>query len=151
MAVRSDCSASSGLTSKAGGVRRPARCRAASTSTISARRESSELRICCSRVSSGCRPGFGVADPGFDAAHLGGDVDQLLVQLAAILADRGDFGFEPFLGVGRALLLGAGGLEFLLALPDDVGRGVVRLRRRGLGGGGRRADAREACRQHGDR
>ena len=53
MAVRSDCSASSGLTSKAGGVRRPARCSAASTSTISARRESSEPRICCSRESSG--------------------------------------------------------------------------------------------------
>ena len=53
MAVRSDCSASSGLTSSAGGVRRPARCRAASTSTISERRESSEPRICCSRLSSG--------------------------------------------------------------------------------------------------
>ena len=53
MAVRSDCSASSGLTSKAGGVRLPARCSAARTSTISERRESSEPRICCSRASSG--------------------------------------------------------------------------------------------------
>ena len=53
IAVRSDCSASSGRTSKAGGVRRPARCRAASTSTISERRESSDERICCSRESSG--------------------------------------------------------------------------------------------------
>ena len=55
IAVRSDCSASSGRTSSAGGVRRPARCRAASTSTISARRESSEARTCCSRLSSGRR------------------------------------------------------------------------------------------------
>ncbi len=53
IAVRSDCSASSGRTSSAGGVRRPARCSAASTSTISARRESREERICCSRLSSG--------------------------------------------------------------------------------------------------
>ncbi len=51
--MRSDCSASSGRTSKAGGVRRPARCNAASTSTISERRESSEPRTCCSRLSSG--------------------------------------------------------------------------------------------------
>ena len=34
-------------------MRRPARCKAASTSTISERRESSEPRICCSRASSG--------------------------------------------------------------------------------------------------
>ena len=53
MAVRSDCSASSGRTSSAGGVRRPARCSAASTSTISERRESSEALTCCSRTSSG--------------------------------------------------------------------------------------------------
>ena len=53
MAVRSDCSASSGRTSSAGGVRLPARCSAASTSIISERRESSEPRICCSRLSSG--------------------------------------------------------------------------------------------------
>jgi hypothetical protein len=56
MAVRSDCSASSGRTSSAGGVRRPARCNAASTSTISARRESSEALTACSRLSSGRSP-----------------------------------------------------------------------------------------------
>jgi len=59
MAVRSDCRASSGLTSKAGGIRRPARCsRPPAPRTISERRESSELRICCSRASSGRDPHF---------------------------------------------------------------------------------------------
>ena len=51
MAVRSDCSASSGRTSSAGGVRRPARCKAANTSMISVRRASKELRRSCSRPS----------------------------------------------------------------------------------------------------
>ena len=101
MAVRSDCSASSGRTSSAGGVRRPARCSAASTSTISVRRESSELRICCSRAIERAQPRFGVADPGLDAAHLGGDVDQLRIELAAVLADRRDIGLEFLLAARR--------------------------------------------------
>jgi len=103
MAVRSDCSASSGLTSNAGGVRRPARCRAASTSTISERRESSELRICCSRESSGRSRASALADSGLDAAHLGCDVDQLLIELAAVLTDRRDIGLELLLQFRCAL------------------------------------------------
>ena len=125
MAVRSDCSASSGRTSSAGGVRRPARCSAASTSTISERRESSEPRICCSRRVERAQPRFGVADAGLDAAHLGCDIDQLLIELAAVLADRGDIGLQLGLQFGGALLLRAGGLELLLALLDGVGRGAV--------------------------
>ena len=67
------------------------------------------------------QPRFGVADPGFDAAHLGGDVDQLRVELAAILSDRSDIGLELRLQFRGAFLLRAGGLEFLLALLDGVG------------------------------
>ena len=68
------------------------------------------------------QPRFGVADPGLDAAHLGGDVDQLLIELAAILTDRRDIGLEflPALRP-RLLLLRARGFEFLLALLDGVG------------------------------
>ena len=68
------------------------------------------------------QPRFGFADPGLDAAHLGCDVDQLLVELAAVLADRGDIGLQFLLQFGCVLLLRAGGLEFLLALLDGVGR-----------------------------
>jgi hypothetical protein len=131
--VRSDCSASSGRTSSAGGVRRPARCSAASTSITSARRESSEARISRSRPSSGCSPRLGIGDPGLDAAHLAGNVDQLLVELAAVLADRGDVGLQLLLQLGRLALLLARGLELLLALLDGVvggGRGRGGLLRR---------------------
>ena len=77
------------------------------------------------------QPRFGVADLGLDAAHLGGDVDQLLIELAAVLSDRRDVGLELLLHFGGALLLRAGGFEFLLALLDGVGRGGGRgLRRR---------------------
>ena len=47
------------------------------------------------------QPRFGVADPGLDAAHLGGDVDQLLVELAAVLSDRGDIGLQLLPAVRR--------------------------------------------------
>ena len=78
IAVRSDCSASSGRTSSAGGVRRPARCSAASTSTISERREFERAADLLLAGIERAQPRLGVADPGLDAAHLGGDVDQLL-------------------------------------------------------------------------
>ena len=147
MAVRSDSSASSGRTSSAGGVRLPARCNAASTSTISERRESSEALICCSRTSSGRSRRLGLADPGLHAAHQGGDVDQLLIELGAILPDRGDVGLQLLLQLGRLALLLARGLEFLLALLDDVGGGGGRLlRRRGQLCNGRRKRYRgKAC------
>ena len=149
--MRSDCSASSGRTSSAGGVRLPARCNAASTSTISERRESSEALICCSRTVERAQPRLGLADPGLHAAHQGGDVDQLLIELGAILPDRGDVGLQLLLQLGGLALLLARGLEFLLALLDDVGGGGGRLlRRRGLLRGRRRKrDSREACgKQH---
>ena len=69
------------------------------------------------------QPGFGIADPGLDAAHLGGDVDQLRIELAAILSDGCDIGLELRLQFRGALLLRAGGFEFLLALLDGVGCG----------------------------
>ena len=90
------------------------------------------------------QPRFGVVDPRLDAAHLGCDVDQLLVELAAVLADRGDIGFQFLLKLGCFFLLLAGGLEFLLALLDGVGR---RGRRRLLLRGGHLRDRRrKRCR-----
>ena len=68
------------------------------------------------------QPRLGIADPGLDAAHLGCDVDQLLIELAAVLTDRGDLGLQFGLRFRGALLLRAGGFEFLLALLDGVGR-----------------------------
>jgi len=69
------------------------------------------------------QPHLGVADFGLDAAHLRGDVDQLLIELAAILPDCRDIGLELLLGVRGAFLLRAGGLEFLLARLESIGRG----------------------------
>ena len=51
------------------------------------------------------QPRFGVADAGLDGAHLGGDVDQLLIELAAVLADRGDLGLELLPAASAALFL----------------------------------------------
>ena len=66
------------------------------------------------------QPCFGVADPGLDAADLGCDVDQLLIELAAVLTNRGDIGLQLRLGFRCTLLLRPGGFEFLFALPDGV-------------------------------
>src|SRR5713101_2711856 len=66
------------------------------------------------------QPRFGVAYPGLDAAHLSGDVDQPLIELAVILTDRCEIGLELHLQFRGALLLRAGGFEFLLALFDRV-------------------------------
>ena len=66
------------------------------------------------------QPRLGVADARLDAAHCAGDVDQLLIELVAVLADRGDLGLQLLLGSAGALLLRARRLEFLLVLLDDV-------------------------------
>ena len=73
------------------------------------------------------QPRLGVADAGFDAAHLGCDIDQLRIELAAVLADRGDVGFQLLLQLGGFFLLLAGGFQLLLALLDGVGGGGGRL------------------------
>ena len=120
--MRSDCSASSGRTSK--------RRRRAPAGALQGRQHLDDLgtaRIerAANLLLAGierAQPRFGVADPGLDAAHLGGDVDQLLIELAAVLADRGDIGLELLLRFRGAFLLRAGGFEFLLALLDGVGR-----------------------------
>ena len=67
------------------------------------------------------QPRFGIADPGFDDAHLGGDIDQALIELAAVLTDCRQIGLELLLQVRGALLLRAGGFEFLFALLDRLG------------------------------
>src|SRR6202022_1290830 len=67
------------------------------------------------------QPRFGIAYAGLDPAHLGCDVDHLLIELTAVLADRRDLGLELRLRFRRTFLLRAGGFEFLLALLDGVG------------------------------
>ena len=73
------------------------------------------------------------------------------LSLDAILPDRGDVGLQLLLQFGGLALLLARGLEFLLALLDDVrGGGGRLLRRRGLLCGRRRKrESHEACgKQH---
>ena len=86
---------------------------------------------------------LGLADAGLDGAHLGGDVDQLLVELGAVLSDRRNVGLQFLLQFGRLPLLLARGLQFLLALLDGIGGNGRRLLcgRRGL-----RQRRRKRCR-----
>ena len=92
MAVRTDSSASSGRTIMAGGGRRPMRCSAASTSVITRRRPSSDnaqavfaLRQCRAGASSVALTAC------LDVLHARGRVDQALIELAAIVAERRRF------------------------------------------------------------
>ena len=120
--MRSDCSASSGRTQE--------RRRRASPGALQGRQHFDDLAAArIERVANlllaaieRTQPRFGVGDPRLDAAHLGRDVDQLLVELAAVLAERRDIGFQFLLKLGCFSLLLAGGLKFLLALLDGVGR-----------------------------
>ncbi len=70
-----------------------------------------------------------VGDALFHAADAGHGVDDLLVELAAVVTDRLDLAFELGLVIERLLLLGAHRLEFLIALFDR-GALLVVLRRR---------------------
>jgi len=65
-------------------------CKRSSTSTISARRESSEPRICCSRVSSGRQSCFDIAYPCLDPAHLEAISINWRIGPCCDLTDRGD-------------------------------------------------------------
>ena len=109
--MRSDCSASSGRTSKAGGVRRPGALQGRQHfDDLGAARIERAANFLLARIERP-QPRLGIADLGLDAAHLGGDVDQLLIELAAVLSDRRDVGLQLFLGFGRALLLRRGPLR----------------------------------------
>ena len=120
MAVRTDCSASSGRTISAGGGCRPIRCRAASTSAITARRSSSDLRSERSVLVQRLEAVLAVGDAGLDVAQPGSGVDQRLVQLAAVEADGVDLVAEPGRGLGGLFLLRADRFELLVALADGV-------------------------------
>ncbi|MEY9281844.1 hypothetical protein ABIA03_003036 [Bradyrhizobium yuanmingense] len=76
------------------------------------------------------QPRFGLVDLGFHGAHIGGGVDQLLIELGAVLAERGDLGLQLGLRFFRASLPRARGLQLLLALLDRIGRDRCGLRRR---------------------
>ena len=114
--------------------RRRAPCRPVAAPPAPRQFRSAANQASCKSAARGRRaaaPRFGLADPGLDAAHLGCDVDQLLIELAAVLADRRDIGLQLLLQFGGAFLLRAGGFEFLLPLLDRVGRGRCGLRLRG--------------------
>ena len=119
--MRSDCSASSGRTSK--------RRRRAPSGALQRRQHLDDLGTARIERSADLllaaverpQPRFGVADSGFDAAHLGCDIDQLLIELAAVLSDRGDIGLQLLLQLGGLSLLLARGFQLLLALLDVVG------------------------------
>ena len=70
--------------------------------------------------------GFGARNPALDRPDAGGGVDQRLIELAAILADRIDLVAQRLLALERLPLLGANRIEFLVALPDVVEGGLLR-------------------------
>ena len=119
MAARTDCSASSGLTSSAGGGRRPNLCRAASTSAMTARRLASERRIVSSLPDSALSRRSARRDAVLDGAEIGRGADQQLAELAAVLADRIELRLEPGGHVGGLFLLGLDLLQ--LFLPRALG------------------------------
>ena len=125
MAARSDSSASSGRTSMAGGGRRPMRWSAARISPITSRRLSSDLRIEASVVGELRQPALGGRDPAFGGANARGAVDQRLIELAAVLAQRRDLVLQLLLAVERLLLLGADRLELLIVLADVLEAGLL--------------------------
>ena len=118
MAERTDCSASSARIMSAGGAWRPMRCRAASTSAITSRRSSSDLRSASSLSSSGLRRSWVWAMRSSTLDDARGGIDQLLVELAPVVADRFDLALELGLVLQRPALLGAERFEFLVALPS---------------------------------
>ena len=90
---------------------------------MSARRESSEARDLLLAAVERRQPRFGLVDLGLDGADIGGGVDQLLIELGAVLAERGDLGLELGLQLPRrSSAARARGLQLLLALLDGVGR-----------------------------
>ena len=114
MAARTDCSASSGLTSRAGGGRRPSLCRAASTSAITARRLASERRMVSSLPESVFSRRSVAAMRSSTARMFAAVPIRQLAELAAVLADRIELGLELGGDVGVALLLGPNLLQLFL-------------------------------------
>jgi hypothetical protein len=78
----------------------------------------------------------------FDAAHARRHVDQLPVELAAVVADGFDFALELAFGLARLLLIGADRLQLLIALFERVEHARA-CRRRGA--------SRRRGRKHGRR
>ena len=133
MAVRTACSASSGRTKSAGGGWWPTRCSAARISTITARRSSSDLRRAVLLLVERFEPPFGRVDACLHIAHARGGIDQLLVERAAIVAERLDLAPELGLIFGRHPLVGADRIELLIALFDGIRIGLPRSRKGGRG------------------
>ena len=126
--MRSDCSASSGRTN---------------SDDVGAARLQRGAHLLLAAVER-AQPRFGFVDLGLDGPHIGCGIDQLLIELGAVLAERGDLGLELGLRFLGALLPRAGGLELLLALLDRIGRGGRRLWR-GRNYRTLRLSLREAC------
>src|SRR6478736_5516447 len=138
MAERTDCSASSARIMSAGGVCRPIRCSAASTSAISPRRAL------------------------LDVDDAGGGLDDLLIEFSPVVPDRLDLALELGFVLENPALLGAELFELLVALLEHVetcgraGRaiGVGGSRRavpRGLGRRGHQPERQKSQRCQDDR
>ena len=136
IAVRTETSASSGLTIRAGGGWRPIRWSAASTSAITARRLRKRAADGVLVAAAGPQAAFRRPRPVPRPRAPCGGADQELIELAPVLADRVELGLELRLDLGLLLLLGTELREFLLARAfsglgrDRDGAGRLRLRRR---------------------
>ena len=80
-------------------------------------------------------------DLGLDVADARGGVDELLIELAPVFAERLDFALELGLAFRRLALLGARGVEFLIVLLERVRIG---RRRRGAVGAAAALERRRA-------
>ena len=65
----------------------------------------------------------------FNGQDAAGRVDQRLIELAAILADRIDLVPQRLLALERLLLLGTNRAQLLVALLDVIEGGILRRRR----------------------
>ncbi len=105
------------------------RCKAARISTITPRRSSSdfcnELFLLVERRQARLRR----VDIGFDVADARRGVDQLLIELAAVRAQRLDLAPQLGLAFRRIALTRARGVEFLIVLFEHARRRSLLARR----------------------
>ena len=111
------------------------RCSAASTLPMRWRRASSDVRRVRFLLVERRQPLLAGRDLLLDGAHARGDVDELAVELAAVVADLIDLAAQIGFRLARLLLLAADDLQFLVALLKRVELGRAFGGGRGSGGG----------------
>ena len=117
MAERTDCSASSALISSAGG--------ACAADALQCRQHlgndgvrcSSDFRKPCSLLVERLEALLRLRDPFFDRSHARCGIDELLVELAPVIADQLDLALELGLVLQRPSLFGPQRLELFVAAP----------------------------------